>query len=109
MSQRQTQCQRCNTGISTDHIEVPPDGRILALCNPCIATYQNRDWRMFGGEVELEELGPAVYNLHSYYSREAINVTAQGLLDLGAWIEQNKEELQRSAQQRARRWGQERK
>jgi hypothetical protein len=48
-------------------------------------------------EIGIDAIGDGTYNVASYYDKETICFTAQGLLDLAQWIEQHREELQSQA------------
>ncbi len=52
-------------------------------------------------QIEVTPVGNSVYRLFSLYDKESVAITAQGLLELTAWIEANLETLETEAQQEA--------
>ncbi len=52
-------------------------------------------------QIEVTAAGNSVYRLFSLYDKESVAITAQGLLELTAWIEANLETLETEAQQEA--------
>jgi len=41
--------------------------------------------------------GPGTYNVGSGYGLESVSLTAQGLLNLGQWIEEHRDQLEQEA------------
>ena len=46
------------------------------------------------------EIGEGVYSLFSVLAQDSVSITAKGLLEVAAWVEQNKAALEKQLQPR---------